>query len=97
MNGRQAIVEYWVGRMDDFDVVVQLAHNGQATVDGERGSGRWYISEHMQRRDGTTGLLLAYYDDAYSLVDGQWLFDSRSITVLYRGPADLGAPFSPVP
>jgi hypothetical protein len=97
MNGRDAIVDYWVGAVDAFDSVVQLAHNGQAVIDGERGSGRWYISEHMQRRDGTKGLLLAYYDDAYALVDGHWLFDSRSITILYRGPADLSAAFSVVP
>ena len=94
MDGRQAIVDYWVGAVEAFDVVVQLAHNGQATVDGDRGTGRWYISEHMQRRDGSTGLLLAFYDDDYARVDGNWLFDRRAITILYRGPGDLGAPFA---
>lgn len=98
MNGRAAIVDYWVEAVDAFDTVVLLAHNGQAIIDDDTGtgSGRWYISEHMQRRDGTTGLLLAYYDDAYALVDDQWLFDSRSITILYRGPADLSVPFAQV-
>ena len=96
MHGREAIVDYWVGAVDAFDCVVQLAHNGEAVVDGVRGTGRWYISEHMQRRDGSNGLLLAFYDDEYAHVDGQWLFANRSITVLYRGPADLGAPFTPV-
>jgi hypothetical protein len=62
-------------------------------VDGDAGSGRWYISEHTQHRDGTRGLLLAYYDDTYSLVDGQWLFASREITVLFRGPAGAGGTF----
>ena len=97
MDGRDAIVDYWVQAVDAFDSVVQLAHNGQATIDGDRGSGRWYISEHMQRRDGTKGLLLAYYDDIYALVDGQWLFGNRSISILYRGAADLSAPFPVVP
>ena len=50
----------------------------------------------MQRSDGTTGLLLAHYDDMYSIVEGRWRFASRAITILYRGPADLSAPFSPV-
>ena len=94
MNGAEAIVEYWVGAMEGFDTVVQLAHNGQATVDGDRATGRWYISEHMQRRDGTRGLLLAYYDDTYSVTAGEWRFASRAITILYRGPADLSAPFT---
>lgn len=94
MDGKEAIVEYWIGAMDAFDTVVQLAHNGQATIDGDRGVGRWYISEQMQRSDGTTGLLLAYYDDTYSVVEGDWRFASRAITILYRGPADLSAPFA---
>ncbi len=96
MNGKAAIVDYWTGAVDAFDVVVQLAHNGQATVDGDRGTGRWYISEHTQRRDRSRGLLLAYYNDTYSRVDDQWLFASRAITVLYRGAADLSGNFSPV-
>ena len=96
MNGTEAIIEYWVGAVDSFDAIVQLAHNGQATIDGDNATGRWYISEHTQRRDGTTGLLLAYYDDTYTVVEGQWRFASRAITILYRGPADLSAAFSPV-
>ena len=97
MDGVDAIVEYWVGAVDAFDAIVQMAHNGQVTVDGDRASGRWYISEHTQRRDGTTGLLLAYYDDTYAVVEGVWRFTNRVITVLYRGPGDLSAAFSPPP
>lgn len=96
INGKAAIVDYWIGAVDAFDLIVQMAHNGMTAVDGDSGTGRWYISEHTQRRDGTKGMLLAYYDDAYSLVDGQWLFASRAITVLYRGPADLRGTFSQV-
>ena len=98
MNGTQAIVDFWVGAVDGFDAIVQLAHNGQATIDvgTGTGTGRWYISEHNQRRDGTTGLLLAYYDDAYTVVEGRWLFASRAITILYRGPADLSASFAEI-
>jgi SnoaL-like protein len=96
MNGRAAIVDYWIGAVEAFDIIVQLAHNGQAIVDGDRGAGRWYVSEHTQRTEGSKGFLLAYYNDTYSRVDGQWLFASRAITVLYRGPADLSGIFSPV-
>ncbi|MEY2400767.1 MAG: hypothetical protein QOJ08_878 [Ilumatobacteraceae bacterium] len=95
MDGLDTIVEYWIRAVDGFDAIVQLAHNGQATIEGDLGTGRWYISEHTQRRDGTTGLLLAFYDDTYAVVDGQWRFASRAITILYRGPGDLSAGFSP--
>jgi SnoaL-like domain len=95
MRGKEAIVEYWVEAMERFEVVIQLSHNGEATVDDAAGagSGRWYISEHMQRVDGSTGVFLAYYDDTYARVDGEWLFASRAITVLYRGAADLSGTF----
>jgi hypothetical protein len=98
MTGRETIVDYWTTAMERFDIVVQLSHNGHATVDegAGTGTGRWYISEHMQRVDGTTGLFLAFYDDTYTRVDEEWLFASRAITVLYRGPADLTGTFSPV-
>jgi tRNA pseudouridine-54 N-methylase len=93
--GKQAIVDYWVEAMQRFDLVVQMAHNGQAIVDQDRGtgSGRWYISEHMHRADGTSGILLAYYDDSYIRVGDAWLFASRAITMLYRGDAGLAGTF----
>jgi hypothetical protein len=97
IDGADAIGDYWVKAVVAFDSVVQLAHNGQASVDGDKGTGRWYISEHNQRRDGTTGLLLAFYDDAYALIDGEWRFASRVITILYRGPGDLSAAFPVTP
>ena len=96
MDGADAIVEYWMQAVDGFDTIVQLAHNGLVTVDGDRARGRWYISEHYQLRDGTRGLMLAYYDDTYSVVEGDWRFASRAITILYRGPADLSKEFAEV-
>ena len=68
VSGKQAITDYWVSAMERFEMVVQLAHNGQATIadDARTGSGRWYISEHLHRVDGSTGLFLAYYDDTTS-------------------------------
>jgi hypothetical protein len=97
MSGKEAIVDYWVTAMQRFEVVVQSAHNGAAVIDAtdsETGSGRWYISEHFKRVDGTTGMFLAYYDDTYTRVDDRWLFASRKITVLYRGDAALNGTFA---
>ena len=44
-------------------------------------------------RDGSTGILLAYYDDLYTRVDGEWLLASRELVIQYGGPQDLSAPF----
>jgi ketosteroid isomerase-like protein len=97
LSGRDAIVEHWQQSMDRIEVVVQMAGNGTAKVDGDVGTGRWYLNEHVRRRNGELGMLLAYYDDTY-LRDGDgWLFTSRKLTPIYHGPPDLSAPFVPPP
>jgi ketosteroid isomerase-like protein len=93
VEGREAIVELWVKAMGGFAAVVQVVNNGEVHVDGDVATGRWYINEHFSRRDGVTGMLLAYYDDTYVNVDGHWLFASRSLVAQYQGPPDLSAPF----
>ena len=61
MDGREAIVEYWIGAMDTFDTVVQLAHNGQATIEFMEG-----VSRKL-----TTG---SKFDVQFSDLNGQYAF-----------------------
>ena len=93
--GREAIVGLWHKAMGTFSAVVQNVYNGSVNVadSGETASGRWYIGEHFLRSNGTPGMLLAYYDDTYTYVNGQWLFSSRQLFAQYQGPPDLSAPF----
>lgn len=95
-RGRDTIVEFWQKAVDGLTIVVQLVHNGAVAIDGETASGRWYVSEHLERTTGATGLLLAWYDDTYVRVDGQWLFASRSLGSLYHGLPDLSGAFTPL-
>jgi hypothetical protein len=91
--GRDAIVALWHTAMGGFAAVVQLVHNGTVTLDGDRGEGRWYISERFRRADGEAGLLLASYDDTYVVEGGSWRFASRALEPQYQGPPDLSAEF----
>lgn len=95
VEGRDAILELWIGAMHGFRAVVQNVVNGTCTLDDAAGTGtgRWYILEHFKRADDNVGILLAYYDDAYTRVDGEWLFASRELVIQYGGPADLSADF----
>lgn len=95
VEGRDAILGLWNSAMDGFKAVVQNVVNSTATLDGEAGtgSGRCYIMEHWWRADDSKGILLAYYDDLYTRVDGEWLFASRELVIQYGGPQDLSAPF----
>jgi ketosteroid isomerase-like protein len=100
-RGRNNIVEFWQNAVDGLNIVVQMVHNGAVKVDGDTASGRWYVSEHVQRKVGkgswvSHGVLLAWYDDTYCRVDGQWLFASRSLGSLYHGPPDLSGSFTPL-
>lgn len=95
MEGREAIVAFWLQAMDSFEAVIQLVFNGTSELDetAGTGTGRWYFQEAFQQAGGDRGILLAHYDDRYRLVDGQWLFASRDLVVHYAGPPDLSAPF----
>jgi ketosteroid isomerase-like protein len=93
VHGKQAIVELWTGSIGKNAVVVQVTHNGAVTIDGDTASGRWYISENMERINGDKAIMLAYYDDTYARINNRWLFTSRAITAIYHGPPDLSGPF----
>lgn len=93
--GRAAIVDLWGKAMATFEAVVQNVMNGDVDVDepARTGKGRWYVHEHFRLRSGDAGILLAHYDDTYTAAGGEWLFDTRALTVHYQGPPDLSAPF----
>jgi hypothetical protein len=95
MEGREAIVAFWHQAMGTFNAVIQTVLNGTYELDeaAGTGAGRWYIQEAFERIGGDTGMLLAHYDDEYSLVDGHWLFTSRDLVIHYGGANDLSAPF----
>jgi hypothetical protein len=93
VHGRDAIVERWLIEMAKYASVLQLVANGDASVDGVHATGRWYIHEHNRRVDGSNAILIAYYDDVYRRVDGDWLFARRELTRLYQGPPDLSGSF----
>ena len=94
VHGRDAIVEQWTTEMAKYAVVVQLVANGDATIDGSNATGRWYIHEYNKRADGSPAILIAYYDDDYRLVDGDWLFTRRELTRFYQGPPGLTGTFT---
>ena len=90
IEGRGAIIAHWLESMAPIEVVVQQASNGEVRSTGETtAEGRWYITEHIKRRSGELGMLLAWYDDTYVREAGSWLFASRRLTQIYKGPPDL--------
>lgn len=93
VEGLDAIKELWYGAMRGFEATIQTVLNGAVDVNGDTATGRWYIQEALIRSDGSRGVLLAHYDDAYRLVDGEWRFNRRFLQPHYAGPPDFSAPF----
>ena len=93
VTGRPAIVELWNLAMSSFRAVIQNVLNGDVELDGDTGSGRWYIMEHCVRGNDSRTILLAHYDDTYVRRDGRWYFASRQLHIQYQGPPDLSGPF----
>ena len=95
VRGRNEIRSAMASSMNLFESVIQLALNGTATTNEVEGEGRWYFSEFARTKSGKNLHYIAYYDDTYSRVDGNWKFASRSMTWLYQGPPDLSGVFGP--
>ena len=95
IEGREAIVEQWRDSMARYPVVVQTVLNGAVELDDDAGSGsgRWYVQEIARRISGEAVIMAAHYDDTYVRVGGGWRFASRSLSIHYRGPADLSGAF----
>jgi ketosteroid isomerase-like protein len=93
IHGRGAIVEQWATEMAKYRAVIQLVANGDSSADGDKATGRWYIHEYNRRSDGSSAILVAYYDDGYRRTSGDWLFTRRQLTRLYQGPPDLAGDF----
>ncbi len=101
VQGREAIVEFWVQAMSRLPFVVQLIYHGVVDV-GPEARGTWYLNEHMKLSDDAGAFNIGCYQDRYTKADGadgEWLFAERRYTVLYndRGAGDMSGATNEVP
>ncbi len=99
MEGRDAIVGLWVNAMGGFPFVAQIVHNGTLEIDGDRATGRWYLTEHLKFADGNGMFNIGCYQDRYVKRNEQWLFAERHYAVLYNdeGKGDMTGLVNPFP
>ena len=97
VEGKATILETWKGAMSGFEFALMMLNSGTLSVDGQRASGRWYLTEHLKTTEGEASMVLGVYDDEYSRESGSWLFTRRRYNILYRGPADLSGDYNPYP
>jgi hypothetical protein len=97
-RGREAVVELWLGLMEQLPFVLQQATGGLIDFAGDTqdaAKGRWYISEHGFMQNGSGMLNLGVYHDDYIRENGEWRFALRRFDSLYMGKPDLSG--SPIP
>lgn len=99
MEGRDAIVDLWASAMAGLPFVAQTPHYGVLDIDGDKASGRWYLTEHIKFPDGNGVFNVGCYQDKYVKRDGQWLFAERHYAVLYNdeGKGDMTGTANPFP
>jgi ketosteroid isomerase-like protein len=95
VEGRDNIVQLWAGAMGSFDFALMMLNSGTITVAGDSASGRWYVTEHINPKEGDPNITLGVYDDTYCREDGQWLFKRRHYNVMYQGAADYSGNYTP--
>jgi len=96
-TGREQVVELWNTLMATLPFVIQLPHSAMLSIDGDRATGRWYITEHGQRADGAGMQMFGVYHDEYGKEDGRWRFIRRRFDPLYAGAPDLSSQPLPFP
>jgi ketosteroid isomerase-like protein len=97
VTGRDNVLALWQQMVSGFEFAIMMPSSGMFEVDGDSARGHWYLQEFTRDLEGNAASILSRYRDTYTRVDGQWLYQSRHYDVMYFGPADLSAPFTPLP
>ena len=76
-----------------WDYFVQTTHPGAISLDGGTASGRAYILEFGQMRDGSSQLNYSVYHDRYRRTPDGWKFTERVFEVRYLDTTPLAGSF----
>lgn len=84
VQGREAIVQMWLGAMSTFEFVAFHASVGSIEIDGNTASGRVYVSEVLVPTDGGLRRVEGQYNDTFEkAADGKWRFSKRSYSIVH--------------
>jgi ketosteroid isomerase-like protein len=80
VDGIADILALWKKFMDDMDTVVMNVTGGTIDIQGDTGTGRWYILDVNRTKDRRELIISSAYDDVYQRDEkGQWRFKSRKL------------------
>lgn len=95
-RGHDAIVAFLNGLLERWSLIFHAVHSGRLSLDGNRATGRWYISEFGQLRDGTEVRFAGVYHDEYARTGDGWRFTRRRYDGMFSRTGD-GVRVTPFP
>lgn len=95
--GKEVIVAGFVDGIAAYELLVQVAPNGRIEIDGDTATGRWYILEIGQLRDGPSSQQVALCRDEYRRTADGWRLRRREVERIYKGAAALEGWMRPAP
>ena len=86
-----ANIQSKIGEMiGQFELFVQMTHEGVVELNGETATGRWTVQEMVKSKDGKIFQNnVAMYDDKLEKQNGKWLFASRIYHYIYFDESEL--------
>lgn len=86
VQGRAALREM-IGPMVGNGKPRQFIHNHLVQLTGpDTATGQCCVEVRLIMDDGSEGYIVAYYEDEYVKLDGEWKFKLREVTLEYFGP-----------
>lgn len=97
IQGTTAILEFWCSVMDTLKFAIMIPGSAQLNIDGKHATGRWYMVEIVQEKNGRGAEIVGVYNDHYAKIHDQWHFQSRHYHMLYDSPTHPDAKHLPIP
>ncbi len=89
IEGRDNIISFWKQAMAGFPKILQFYWPAGLKIDGDTGTGRWYLQEIVVDTKGNPLQFYGVYNDTYGKIDSEWLFTMRRFDLIHQGPGPL--------
>jgi len=91
IQGRDRILATWRQLMGGFSLAAFFASPGDIRVDGDRATGRCYVTEILRETNGNVRRIIGAYEDTLVKQGGRWLFARRNYRILQDEQTPAGA------
>lgn len=82
IEGRERIVEVWLGAMANFEAVSFSCVPAAIEIDGEKAISRVQTQEVLKAKDGSTRMIGGLYTDELEKREGRWVYTRRAFRII---------------